>query len=180
MRVMKWSAIALAVTAASTQLASAAAFVSDQSEATGFVEGSKLDVKTRNYYYNRNNKNGGVDDKDWTQGFFGNFSSGYTQGLIGVGIDAFGYAGFKLDGSDKYSGSGNLVTDSEGKNEDSFGKAGAAVKFRISKTELKIGDIRWRDIQIRYFRWRQILHHRQPWRWFLLLETGRRLEPVLR
>ncbi|MGH8419617.1 MAG: OprD family porin [Pseudomonas sp.] len=141
MRVMKWSAIALAVTAASTQLASAAAFVSDQSEATGFVEGSKLDVKTRNYYYNRNNKNGGVDDKDWTQGFFGNFSSGYTQGLIGVGIDAFGYAGFKLDGSDKYSGSGNLVTDSEGKNEDSFGKAGAAVKFRISKTELKIGDM---------------------------------------
>lgn len=56
MRVMKWSAIALAVTAASTQLASAAAFVSDQSEATGFVEGSKLDVKARNYYFNRDKK----------------------------------------------------------------------------------------------------------------------------
>lgn len=141
MRVMKWSAIALAVTAASTQLASAAAFVSDQSEATGFVEGSKLDVKARNYYFNRNKKDGAVDDKDWTQGFWGNFSSGYTQGLIGVGVDAFGYAGFKLDGSDKYSGSGNLVTDSEGDNHDSFGKAGAAVKFRVSKTELKIGDM---------------------------------------
>jgi imipenem/basic amino acid-specific outer membrane pore len=138
---MKWSAIALAVTAASTQLASAAAFVSDQSEATGFVEGSKLDVKARNYYFNRNKKDGAVDDKDWTQGFWGNFSSGYTQGLIGVGVDAFGYAGFKLDGSDKYSGSGNLVTDSEGDNHDSFGKAGAAVKFRVSKTELKIGDM---------------------------------------
>ncbi|WP_110947327.1 OprD family porin [Pseudomonas bohemica] len=141
MRVMKWSAIALAVTAASTQLASAAAFVSDQSEATGFVEGSKLDVKARNYYYNRNKKDGAVDDKDWTQGFLGNFSSGYTQGLIGVGVDAFGYAGFKLDGSDKYSGSGNLTTDSEGRNHDSFGKAGVAAKFRISKTELKIGDM---------------------------------------
>jgi len=141
MRVMKWSAIALAVTAASTQLASAAAFVSDQSEATGFVEGSKLDVKARNYYFNRNKKDGAVDDKDWTQGFWGNFSSGYTQGLIGVGVDAFGYAGFKLDGSDKYSGSGNLVTDSEGNNHDSFGKAGGAVKFRVSKTELKIGDM---------------------------------------
>lgn len=80
MRVMKWSAIALAVTAASTQLASAAAFVSDQSEATGFVEGSKLDVKARNYYYNRDKKNGAVDDKDWTQGFWANYSSGYTQG----------------------------------------------------------------------------------------------------
>ncbi|NBB11122.1 OprD family porin [Pseudomonas sp. SLFW] len=141
MRVMKWSAIALAVTAASTQLASAAAFVSDQSEATGFVEGSKLDVKARNYYYNRNKTGGAVDDKDWTQGFWGNFSSGYTQGLIGVGIDAFGYAGFKLDGSDKYSGSGNLSTDADGHNHDSFGKAGGAVKFRVSKTELKVGDM---------------------------------------
>lgn len=141
MRVMKWSAIALAVTAASTQLATAAAFVSDQSDAKGFVEDSHLDLKARNYYYNRDKKNGAVDDKDWTQGFWGTYSSGYTQGLIGVGIDAFGYVGFKLDGSDKYSGSGNLVTDSQGKNEDSFGKAGAAAKFRISKTELKIGDM---------------------------------------
>ncbi|WP_455914616.1 OprD family porin [Pseudomonas syringae] len=141
MRVMKWSAIALAVTAASTQLASAAAFVSDQSEATGFVEGSKLDVKARNYYFNRDRKNDGVDSKDWTQGFWANYSSGYTQGLIGVGVDAFGYVGFKLDGENHYSGSGNLVTDSDGKNEDSFGKAGGAVKFRVSKTELKIGDM---------------------------------------
>ncbi|MCS3467511.1 imipenem/basic amino acid-specific outer membrane pore [Pseudomonas sp. JUb42] len=141
MRVLTWSAIAVAVTAASTQLATAAAFVSDQSEASGFVEGSKLDLKARNYYYNRDKKNGSVDDKDWTQGFWGVFSSGYTQGLIGVGFDAFGYVGFKLDGSDKYSGSGNLVTSSNGKNEDSFGKAGGAVKFRVSKTELKIGDM---------------------------------------
>jgi len=142
MRVMKWSAIALAVTAAaSAQLATAAAFVSDQSEAKGFVEGSKLDVKARNYYFNRDKKNGAVDDKDWTQGFWGNFSSGYTQGTIGVGVEAFGYFGLKLDGQDKYSGSGNLVTDSQGKNEDSFGKAGGAVKFRVSKTELKIGDM---------------------------------------
>ncbi len=141
MRVMKWSAIALAVTAASTQLATAAAFVSDQSEAKGFIEGSTLDVKARNYYFNRDKKNGAVDDKDWTQGFWGTYSSGYTQGTIGVGVDAFGYFGLKLDGQDKYSGSGNLVTDSQGKNEDSFGKAGGAVKFRVSKTELKIGDM---------------------------------------
>jgi imipenem/basic amino acid-specific outer membrane pore len=141
MRVMKWSAIALAVTAASTQLATAAAFVSDQSEAKGFVEDSHLDIKARNYYYNRDKKNGGVDDKDWTQGFWGNYSSGYTQGLIGVGVDAFGYVGFKLDGQDKYSGSGNLAVDGDGNNQDSFGKAGAAAKFRVSKTELKIGDM---------------------------------------
>lgn len=142
MRVMKWSAIALAVAAAaSTQLASAAPFVSDQSEAKGFVEGSSLNLKARNYYYNRDYRNGGGNsDKDWTQGFWANFSSGYTQGTVGVGVDAFGYLGLKLDGQDKYSGSGNLQTGS-GRNSDSFGKAGGAVKFRISKTELKIGDM---------------------------------------
>ena len=142
MRVMKWSAIALAVTAASTQLATAAAFVSDQSEAKGFIEGSTLDVKARNYYFNRDKKNATSNDlRDWTQGFWGNFSTGYTQGTIGVGVEAFGYFGLKLDGQDKYSGSGNLVTNSQGQNEDSFGKAGGAVKFRVSKTELKIGDM---------------------------------------
>jgi imipenem/basic amino acid-specific outer membrane pore len=139
---MKWSAIALAVTAASAQLATAAPFVSDQAEAKGFVEGSAFDLKLRNYYYNRDKKGpGNQDDRDWTQGLWANFSSGYTQGTIGVGVDAFGYFGLKLWGPDKYSGSGNLVTDSAGNNENTQGKIGGAVKFRVSKTELKVGDM---------------------------------------
>jgi imipenem/basic amino acid-specific outer membrane pore len=141
MRVMKWSAIALAVTAAGTQMATAAPFVSDQAEAKGFVEGSTLDLKLRNYYFNRDGKNGGGDQRDWTQGIWGNFSSGYTQGTIGVGVEAFGYWGLKLDGQNQYAGSGNLSLDSEGDNRDEQGKAGAAAKFRVSKTELKIGDM---------------------------------------
>jgi imipenem/basic amino acid-specific outer membrane pore len=142
---MKWSAIALAVTAASTQLATAAPFVSDQAEAKGFIEGSTLDLKARNYYFNRDTKNHNSDDqRDWTQGFMGNFSTGYTQGTIGVGLEAFGYFGLKLDGQNQYAGSGNLALDTvdgSEENKDSFGKAGGAVKFRISKTELKLGDM---------------------------------------
>ena len=142
MRVMKWSAIALAVTAASVQLATAAPFVSDQAEAKGFVEGSAFDLKLRNYYYNRDKKGpDNQDDRDWTQGLWANFTSGYTQGTIGVGVDAFGYFGLKLWGPDKYSGSGNLVTSSSGDNENTQGKVGGAVKFRLSKTELKVGDM---------------------------------------
>jgi imipenem/basic amino acid-specific outer membrane pore len=48
------------------------------SETKGFVEDSHLDLKARNYYYNRNKKSDGVDDKDWTQGFWGIYSSGYA------------------------------------------------------------------------------------------------------
>lgn len=40
MKVMKWSAIALAVSAGSTQFAVADAFVSDQAEAKGFIKAS--------------------------------------------------------------------------------------------------------------------------------------------
>ncbi|MFW0757370.1 OprD family porin [Pseudomonas sp. H11T01] len=141
MRVMKWSMIALAVTAASTQLAMAAPFVGNQADAKGFVEDSKLDLLLRNYYFNRDKKDGAVDDKDWTQGIHGVFSSGYTQGTVGFGVDAFGYFGFKLDAEDKFSGSGNLTRDAQGRNHDDFGKAGAAVKVRVSKTELKFGDM---------------------------------------
>ncbi|WP_445570808.1 OprD family porin [Pseudomonas sp. E102] len=142
MRVMKWSMIALAVAAAaSTQMASAAPFVSDQSEAKGFVEDAKFDLLLRNYYFNRDNKNGGDDQKDWTQGIWGNFSSGYTQGTVGVGVDAFGYLALKLDGGDGTGGTGNMSRDADGDVNDSQGKAGAAIKFRVSKTELKVGDM---------------------------------------
>ncbi|KPG94549.1 porin [Pseudomonas sp. RIT-PI-q] len=148
MRVMKWSMIALAVAAAaSTQMATAAPFVSDQAEAKGFVDDAKLNLLVRNYYFNRDNKDGARDVKDWTQGIWGNFSSGYTQGLIGVGVDAFGYLAIKLDGGDGTSGSGNMsrsdtVNANGGRDvNDSQGKAGAAVKFRVSKTELKFGDM---------------------------------------
>ncbi|MED7667107.1 OprD family porin [Pseudomonas moraviensis subsp. stanleyae] len=149
MRVMKWSMIALAVAAAAgSQLATAAPFVSDQAEAKGFVEGATLTETVKNYYFNRDNKDGGADQKDWTQGFLTNFTSGYTQGTVGVGIDAFGYLALKLDGGDGTSGSGNMsrsdtvdpFNDSRDVN-DSQGKAGAAIKFRVSKTELKFGDM---------------------------------------
>ncbi|MCG6573565.1 OprD family porin [Pseudomonas sp. AF32] len=143
MRVMKWSMIALAVAAAaSTQMATAAPFVSDQAEAKGFVEDADAKLLLRNYYFNRDRKDGSTDQKDWTQGIWGNFNSGYTQGTVGVGIDAFGYLAVKLDGGDGTGGTGNMSRDLPGDGDvnDSQGKAGAAIKFRVSKTELKIGD----------------------------------------
>jgi len=139
MKVIKWSAIALAVTAASTQLASAAAFVSDQADSKGFVEDATLNMLLRNYYFNRYSFGSDHKSADWTQGIQGVFTSGFTQGTIGVGIDAFGYLGLKLDGSKGTTGTNNLTVGEDGPN-DSYGKAGAAIKFRVSKTMLKIGD----------------------------------------
>jgi imipenem/basic amino acid-specific outer membrane pore len=125
-----------------TQLASAAAFVTDQADAKGFVEDTSLNLLLRNYYFNRNNEHGSHDSIDWTQGFRANLSSGFTQGTVGFGVDAFGYLSTKLDGSDGQRGTNNSAVSDSGngtKVQDSMGKAGAALKVRVSKTMLEIG-----------------------------------------
>ena len=131
MSVMKWSVIALAVAAGTSQMA----FASQQSESKGFVEDAKLDLLLRNTYWNRDHKDGNDDVNTWGQGFIATFESGFTQGTIGVGIDAYGLLGVKLDGgqSDMFPG--------EPKNwEDDLSEAGAAVKFRFSNTVAKYGN----------------------------------------
>ncbi len=141
MRVMKWSMIALAVTAAGSQVAMADPFVTPQSDAKGFVDGASAGVVLKNYYFNRHKlAPQSHDQRDWTQGFLGTFSSGYTQGTVGVKVEGFGDAGYKLDGANGRAGTGNMSTATNGDVNNSFGKAGADIAVRVSKTELKFGD----------------------------------------
>ncbi|MGH8418074.1 MAG: OprD family porin [Pseudomonas sp.] len=140
MTFVKWNLVTLAVSLGVSQLA-AAGVVSDQSETKGFVEDSSLTVHLKNYYFNRDGKNDGADHKDWSQGVLGNFSSGFTQGTVGFGVDAYGYWGIKLDGGAGTAGTGNLPIDRHGDPEDEYGTAGGAIKMRISKTELRYGDL---------------------------------------
>lgn len=119
--------------------------------AEGFIDGSTLTLTSRNYYFNRDYRNrpGGTQSyrEEWAQGEMLEYKSGFTPGLIGVGIDAYGYAGFKLDsgkGRANQTGSiiGLLPTNSSGEPEDSYGESGAAIKLRMSATELKYGEMR--------------------------------------
>ncbi|ESQ98079.1 membrane protein [Stutzerimonas chloritidismutans AW-1] len=131
MKVMKWSVIALAVSAGTSQMALA----SQQSESKGFVEDASLDLLLRNTYWNRDHKDGVDDRNTWAQGFITTFESGFTQGTIGVGIDAYGLLGVKLDG-----GQGDMFPGEPKNWEDDISEAGAAVKFRLSNTTLKYGN----------------------------------------
>jgi len=143
MQVMKWSLMALAVSAGTAQIANADPMVSSQSGSNGFVEDSTTSLITRNYYFNRNNLDAGAANQmDWSQALLGNFSSGFTQGTVGVGVDAFAYGVLALDSEN--AGVGNvLVTDDDGKysTNTTFGHVGASVKMRLSSTELKYGDL---------------------------------------
>ncbi|HEY0290553.1 MAG TPA: OprD family porin [Pseudomonas sp.] len=140
MTFVKWNLVTLAVSLGVSQLA-AAGVVGDQSQAKGFVEDSSLTVHLKNYYYNRDNKNTKNDSKDWTQAVMGTYTSGFTQGTVGFGVDAYGYGALKLDGGGGTTGTGNLPIDQHGNPQDDYGTAGGAVKMRISKTELLYGNL---------------------------------------
>lgn len=138
MRVMKWSVVALAVAAGTSQLAMASA----QSESNGIVADSSLNVLLRNTYIQRDYRDGYRNQDGWGQGFIATFESGFTQGTVGVGFDAFGKLGLKLDGGNDDGTMGGFLppTDSDGKAKDSWGRAGGAVKARLSNTVLKYGE----------------------------------------
>jgi imipenem/basic amino acid-specific outer membrane pore len=139
MRVMKWSMIALAVSAGTSQYAMASA----QDDAKGFVEDSTFSINTRLLYFSRdkrNNDTGQSRSEETGLGFNGLYQSGFTQGTVGFGVDAIGLLGVKLDSGKGRAGTGLFPTGSDGRSEDDYSKGGAAVKFRISNTVLKVGD----------------------------------------
>ncbi|KQB52878.1 hypothetical protein AQS70_12590 [Pseudomonas endophytica] len=124
-------------------LSATQAMANDQAEAQGFVEDSHLNVLARNAYISRDYKHHIQDKAEWGQGFLGTFTSGFTQGTVGVGVDAFGIYAVRLDGGRGKSGAGGIdffKQDHNGKAAHDIAKAGAAVKFRISNTVLKYGD----------------------------------------
>ena len=139
MRVMKWSMIALAVSAGTSQFAMASA----QDDSKGFVEDSTFSINTRLLNFRRdfrNNDSGKSYTNETGLGFNGLYQSGFTQGTVGVGVDVIGLLGVKLDSGKGRSGTGLFPTGSDGRSQDEYSKGGGAVKFRISNTVLKVGD----------------------------------------
>ncbi|MBD9465090.1 OprD family porin [Pseudomonas sp. Pdm06] len=119
------------------------AMANDQAESKGFVEDSSLKVLLRNAYINRDYKDGNKDKAEWGQAAIGTFSSGFTQGTVGVGVDAFGLYALRLDGGKGRSGAQGIDFFKQGDSgnaADDLSKFGAAVKFRVSNTVLAYGD----------------------------------------
>ena len=109
----------------------------------GFIEGATANVLMRNFYFNRDFRDSGAaqaKSEEWAQGFLLNAQSGYTQGTVGVGVDLIGRLGVKLDSGSGRAGSLLLPADGKGSADD-FSSLGAALKLKLSKTELKVGEL---------------------------------------
>ncbi len=115
MQVMKWSVIALAVAAGSTQMA----FASSQSESKGFLEDSTFNIFNRILYQNRDFRNGGTNGASTSAHPAGYreetglgirllAESGFTQGTVGFGVDAHSLSSIKLDSGKGRFGTGQF------------------------------------------------------------------------
>ena len=136
---LKPSRIALAI---GTTLSLCAAHAAE----VGFIDGTTATLQARNYYFSRDfsdivGPNQQSKAQEWAQGFILDVRSGYTEGTVGFGVDVLGQLGFKLDSGVSRVNTGLLPTGSDGNAADDFGRIGAALKARLSKTELKIGEL---------------------------------------
>lgn len=172
MQVMKWSVMALAIAAATSQMAYAdeqddstthevaVEDVSSQAASNGFIEDADLTLLNRNFAFYRNHVNNPSNAQnyrnEWAHGFMTTFTSGFTQGTVGFGVDAFGQVGLALNSGSGTGGTGLLpangsepgnTLNSKGKpdsyaGQSEYGLAGGAVKARVSETVLAFGQQR--------------------------------------
>lgn len=119
-----------------------------------FLEDSNANLTLRNFYYNHDLRDSTAPAQskieEWAQGFVLKAQSGYTETPVGLGLDVYAGLGLKLDSSPDRSGSALLPgaynwagapRDANPRSADEYSEAAAAVKLKISKTELKVGGL---------------------------------------
>src|SRR5690554_3668904 len=138
---MKYSPLARSISLGSL----AVALCIPMAAQAAFIEDSKASLELRNFYMNRDFRSEGAAQskaEEWAQGFLLKYESGFTEGTVGVGVDAYGFTGFKLDSGRGTSGTGLLPRgNSDKRAPSSYGELGAAAKFRISETTLRAGTL---------------------------------------
>ncbi|WP_409282265.1 OprD family porin [Pseudomonas putida] len=133
---------------ASLMLAIGAAGISHEAHAD-FLGDSKAKVELRNYFFNRdytgdqgpviNGRRQG-EASHWSQNFILAAQSGYTEGVVGFGVDMLGMLSLKLDG-DQWSRNTQMTPiHGDGYPPEDWGRVALAGKVRLSKTDLKVGE----------------------------------------
>ncbi|MCD2514445.1 OprD family outer membrane porin [Comamonas endophytica] len=128
-----------------------------QDSATGLAAGSTLQLHNRLVFEQLDYRHGSsfratdgqrgrTQAQESGYGLMLNYQSGYTRGPIGMGVDAHAYAGLNLgtDAGGARATPRYVARDGQ-EIARSFGRAGAALKLRVSSTELKIGEMRTRN-----------------------------------
>ena len=139
---------------------------STQAQAPGFVDGSHLGLNLRHYYANQHTRRStylGIKKEDglertriretWVQTAMLNYSSGYTQGAVGFGLDASLFSAINLErGHGRVANGGDRVlVDSDGDALPTWSRLGVGdLRLRFSSTEIKAGRLLTDNPILRY------------------------------
>lgn len=107
-----------------------------------FIEDSTASLNLRNFYFNRDFRQDTATQskrEEWAQGINLNLRSGYTDGVLGFGVDLYGAVGIKLDSSNARAGTGLLPNRAGDAGPDTYSDVSGVLKAKLSKTELKYG-----------------------------------------
>lgn len=125
--------------------------------ANSVFDNAKFDVMNRSFYFYRDFRNGGfnpsganstlpVADKEgyrseWAHGIVAQYTSGFSEGAVQLGFDAYGMAAIKLY-SDEYTTGTNLLEFDPvtGKTESLNAEVGGAVKLKYKNTVVTYGN----------------------------------------
>lgn len=120
-----------------------------------FIEDTKAGLELRNFYFNRDFRqtDGAADTgqskiEEWGQGFLLRVESGYTEGTVGVGVDALGLVGVKLYSSEDTAGSGLMPSGFGNEAPGDFSELGLTAKAKISNTVLKVGTLQPKNMAV--------------------------------
>ena len=122
-------------------LAVAVGVMAQQAGAAGFIEDSKASVSSRTLYFDNDNREGGADQRETATGLKFDYKSGFTQGVVGFGIDAQALVGIHLDGGKGQHPNSNtfVPSDTDGSAVHNWSRLSGNVKALFSKTEAHLG-----------------------------------------
>jgi hypothetical protein len=110
-----------------------------------FIQDSTARLDLRNFYLNRDLRDTTAAQQskreEWAQGFMFKAESGFTEGTVGFGLDAYAALGVKLDSSDANAGTNLLPSSFGNQGPDEYSEATVTAKAKLSKTVLKIGGL---------------------------------------
>ena len=131
-------------------VAVALAVVAQASQGAGFIEDSKANLALRTLYFNSDNResqNYTGQHNELGQGFQLQYSSGFTEGTVGVGIDALATWGVRLDGGGRAGKAGQDRNPSQlfplhgDKTANDFARLGLTAKAKVGESEIRYGTL---------------------------------------
>ncbi|VVM43165.1 Porin-like protein NicP [Pseudomonas fluorescens] len=112
-----------------------------------FIADNHGTLNVRNFYFNNDYRDqpgpqGQSKLREWGNALMLDLKSGYTDGALGFGLDAFGTLGVRLDGgAGNHRGSSMFPDDSDGSAVDEYSRLGLTAKARFANTELRVGTL---------------------------------------